>query len=150
MPFKLLPNREKAAQEISTASLPDIVFMLLFFFMVTTVMKDETSKLEIHKPSAEQVEKIEQRDLVASILVGKDEQHIPRIQVDDRFVEVADIGRIVAEKRAGLPEYMRPKFMTVIKADKDMPMGVITDIKQELRKVQAFKIQYSTEEHGAK
>lgn len=128
---------------MSTASLPDIVFMLLFFFMVTTVMQDEQPKVSVQKPAAKEIDKIEHRDLTASIFVGKNEHHATLIQMDDRFVSLQEIGQLVAEKRAALPEPLQPKFITVIKADKRTHMGVITDIKQELRKVNALKIQYA-------
>jgi len=129
---------------ISTASLPDIVFMLLFFFMVTTVIQDEKLMIEIEKPSAIQTEKIEQKDLTASVIVGlNQESRIPMIQFEDRFVEAEKLGNLLSEKRAMLPENMQGKFITILKADKEMPMEVITKIKQQLRDFQLFKIQYA-------
>lgn len=133
-----------ANPEMSTASLPDIVFMLLFFFMVTTVIQDEKPMIEIEKPSAIQTEKIEQKDLTASVIVGLNpESRIPMIQFEDRFVEEDKLGNLLSEKRAMLPENMQGKFITILKADKEMPMEVITKIKQQLRDFQLFKIQYA-------
>jgi biopolymer transport protein ExbD len=132
--------------EMSTASLPDIVFMLLFFFMVTTVIQDEKPMLEIEKPRAVQTEKIEQKDLTASLLVGMNtENRIPLIQWEDRFISIEDLGELLSEKRASLPESMQGKFTTILKADKALPMEVITKIKQQLREYQLFKIQYAVE-----
>ncbi len=142
MRFKRI--KKIANPEMSTASLPDIVFMLLFFFMVTTVIQDEKLMIEIEKPSAIQTEKIEQKDLTASVIVGlNQESRIPMIQFEDRFVEAEKLGNLLSEKRAMLPENMQGKFITILKADKEMPMEVITKIKQQLRDFQLFKIQYA-------
>ena len=144
MRFKRI--KKIANPEMSTASLPDIVFMLLFFFMVTTVIQDEKPMLEIEKPSVVQTEKIEQKDLTASLLVGMNpENRIPLIQWEDRFISIEDLGELLIEKRASLPESMQSKFTTILKADKALPMEVITKIKQQLREYQLFKIQYAVE-----
>jgi biopolymer transport protein ExbD len=144
MRFKRI--KKIANPEMSTASLPDIVFMLLFFFMVTTVIQDEKPMLEIEKPSAVQTEKIEQKDLTASLLVGMNpENRIPLIQWEERFINIEDLGELLSEKRASLPESMQGKFTTILKADKALPMEVITKIKQQLREYQLFKIQYAVE-----
>lgn len=137
-------QRRRTIQEFSTSALPDIVFMLLFFFMVTTVVNDEHPLMDVKRPSARQVEKIEQNDLCSTLLIGyRGANRIPLIQLDDRFIEVADVGRLIAEKRAALPEALAPKFTTILKADKTLPMDIVIRVKQELRKVNALKIQYS-------
>ena len=142
MRFKRTKHKNNA--EVSTASLPDIVFMLLFFFMVTTVIQDEQPMIEIEKPNAIQTDKIEQKDLTASLLVGFDaESRIPKIQFEDRFIDLEVLGKTLHEKRVLLPENMQGKFTTILKADKELPMEMITKIKQELRAYQLFKIQYS-------
>jgi biopolymer transport protein ExbD len=143
----MLKTKPRKMPEVSTASLPDIVFMLLFFFMVTTVMQDEKPKVKVLRPTAQEVEKIEERDLCATILVGyTDDNNVPQIQADDQMIEVNQVGRFIQEKRSNLPESLSPKFITIIKADKDLPMEIITQIKEELKKVQAFKIQYATKQ----
>ena len=143
----MLKTKPRKMPEVSTASLPDIVFMLLFFFMVSTVMQDEKPKVKVLRPTAQEVEKIEERDLCATILVGyTDDNNVPQIQADDQMIEVNQVGRFIQEKRSNLPESLSPKFITIIKADKDLPMEIITQIKEELKKVQAFKIQYATKQ----
>lgn len=136
---------------ISTASLPDIIFMLLFFFMVSTSMKEVTFKVQLRSPEATEVEKLEKKSLVTYIYVGiplKPYQGMfgtePRIQLNDAFSTVADIQSYIAQEREAMKESDRPKMTTSIKADYDCPMGVITDIKQALRQAQALKISYST------
>ncbi len=137
---------------ISTASLPDIVFMLLFFFMVTTVMKETELLVSVQLPKASEVTKIERKDLVGYIYVGKPlEQYTAtmgteaRIQLDDAFAGVDEIiGYVAARRDAILDENERKQLTMSIKGDGDAKMGLITDIKQELREAQAYKLNYST------
>lgn len=136
---------------ISTASLPDIVFMLLFFFMVTTVMREITLKVENSKPFATEIKKLERKSLVTYVYVGKPKKDYipqvgsePRIQLNDAFARVNDIGQYVITEREAINEAERPLMTVSIKADEDVKMGLITDIKQELRKANSLKINYST------
>lgn len=135
-------NRE--VQELSTASLPDIVFMLLFFFMVTTVMRQEEPQLNVQKPMAQNTEEIEQQELCATLWIGnRPNSSTPSISLDNEWIQIADVGGLISEKKASLPEGLQSKFITIIKADREMPMETIALIKQELREVNALKIQYS-------
>jgi biopolymer transport protein ExbD len=146
-------NKKKSGDmpAISTASLPDIVFMLLFFFMVATVMRDTTLKIENQLPSADQVEKLEKKDLVMYIYVGQPQEQYQskygkesRIQLNDKFADVSDIKAFIAAERASKREELIPFLTTALKVDKDANMGLIGDIKQELRKENALKINYTT------
>ena len=136
---------------ISTASLPDIVFMLLFFFMVATVMRENTLKIENSLPSADQVEKLGKKDLIMYIYAGKPSRNYVQqygkealIQLNDKFAEVSDIAAFVAAERASKREELVPFLITALKVDKKAGMGIVGDIKQELRKVNALKINYTT------
>lgn len=136
---------------ISTASLPDIVFMLLFFFMVTTVMREVTLKVENSKPRATEIKKLERKSLVTYIYVGKPKSTYisqlgsePVLQLDDAIARVNEIGNFVIASREEINEAERPLMTVSIKADENVKMGLITDIKQELRKANSLKINYST------
>lgn len=140
----------KPVPAISTASLPDIVFMLLFFFMVSTTMKEVTMKVKISAPQATELAKLEKKSLVTYIYVGIPTRQYqglygtePRVQLNDQFATVDDIQSYIAQERDAMKENDRPKMTTSIKADFDCPMGIITGIKQALRKAQALKINYS-------
>ena len=144
------------SQEISTASLPDIVFMLLFFFMVTTVMRETTLKIDQHLPGATEVKKLERKSLVSYINIGKPKkifQNIygtePRIQLNDAFAKVADIRDYVTSEREKLDENERPLMTVSLKVDEKTKMGIVIDVKQELRKASALKINYSTRKVAA-
>ena len=134
---------------LSTASLPDIVFMLLFFFMVTTTMREVDLKVAVSKPKATEIQKLERKDLVAYIYVGTPKNTTtygsePRVQLDDQLATTQDIGTFVVVKREEINEKERPLMTVSIKSDVKVRMGLIGDIKQELRKAQALKINYST------
>jgi len=137
-------------QAISTASLPDIVFMLLFFFMVTTVMKENTLLVKVKAPKANQVKKLENKSLVSYIYIGEPQNDkvygsIPRIQLNDAFAEPEQIREFIAAERESLDEADQPKMTVSLKVDGETEMGIVTDIKQELRRASALKINYSTQ-----
>jgi biopolymer transport protein ExbD len=148
---KFKKNKDGGTPAISTASLPDIVFMLLFFFMVTTVMRETTLLVKISQPKATEIAKLERKSLVSYIYVGKPIGRLAsqfgtesRIQLNDAYANVEDLPAFVVSERESRDERERPLLTNSIKADKEVKMGIITDIKQELRKASAFKINYST------
>ncbi len=150
---KFRKEGKKDLPAISTASLPDIVFMLLFFFMVATTMREVDMNVTIKLPGAKEVTKLEKKDLVSNIYVGiptskfrKAYGTMPRIQLNDQFADVDDIPAFVASEREARKEELRSKLITSLKVDKGTKMGLITDIKQELRKVNSLKLNYSTSE----
>ena len=147
--FKKKKNDGQAA--INTASLPDIVFMLLFFFMVATVMRDNTLMVENKLPAADQIQKLDKKDRVIYIYAGKPSARYEskygdqaRIQLNDKFSVVSDVGAYVLAERATKREELQIVLTTALKVDGETNMGVISDIKQELRKVNALKINYTT------
>jgi biopolymer transport protein ExbD len=147
--FRKGGSRQMAA--LSTASLPDIVFMLLFFFMSVTTMKETDYKVKIKLPTATEVKKLEKKSLVSYIYVGAPLSTYqgkygtePRVQLNDKISNIADIPDYVESERQSHDEAERPLLTYSLKVDSDAKMGIVTDIKQELRKVSALKINYST------
>lgn len=138
-------KKVSAKQAIPTASLPDIIFMLLIFFMVTTVLREVTLKVQTRLPNAESVQKIEQKRLVAYIYAGPlrlgGGQGLGEVavQIDDALVEVPDIRLIMYRK---LTE--QPRLIVSLRVDETARMGLVTDIQQELRQAGTFRINYST------
>lgn len=146
---------KKEMPAISTSSLPDIVFMLLFFFMVTTQMRDSENKVQVKLPEASEVAKLERKDLASYIMIGPPVKHLQaqygtdaRIQLNDSFKTVTDIRDFIAAERDAMSEADR-SFMTVsIKADADVRMGIVTEVKTELRRCSALKIMYAARKTG--
>ncbi|MCF8332691.1 MAG: biopolymer transporter ExbD [Bacteroidales bacterium] len=145
---KFKKKGKKETPGISTASLPDIIFMLLFFFMVSTVMRTESLLVQVRAPGATEVQKLEKKSLVSFINIGppknKNLGTKPRIQLNDQFATVADVREFILAERQALDENERQFMTTSLKVDKETNMGIVTDVKQELRQVGAFKINYST------
>ena len=141
-------KQAKGMPAISTASLPDIVFILLCFFMVSTTMRETTLIVKIRLPEATEVQKLEKKALVSFIYVGQPIKGNfgteSRIQLNDQFATIADIQAYIATEREARDEADRKFLTTSIKADRDTRMGIISDIKQELRQCGAFKINYSS------
>lgn len=145
--FKTKTGKESPG--INTSSLPDIIFILLFFFMVTTVMREVTLKVQTKLPKATEVQKLEKKSLVSYIYIGppinsKMYGTNSRIQLNDTFADIGDIQEFVAKEREARDEADRKFITTSLKVDGLTKMGIVTDVKQELRKAGALKINYST------
>ena len=135
-------NREAT---ISTAALPDIIFMLLFFFMVTTVLRKSDENLKYKIPTAEQLKQIEQKSLITQISIGtpKESEKFgiePRIEAEGKLISIKDIVPFIMKEKDELPTYSRDQIIVLLKADEDVPMGIVSDVKQELRKANARRI----------
>lgn len=142
-------NEKKEAPALSTSSLPDIIFMLLFFFMAVTTMKEVTYKVKVSPPSATELQKMENKSLVRYIYVGEPMQEYreqygssTRIQLNDQFADVNEIESFITLERSAMKEEDQNIMTVSLKADKDTKMGIITDIKQALRRAYALKIIY--------
>jgi Biopolymer transport protein ExbD/TolR. len=152
---KFRKEKQSGSQNLNTASLPDIVFMLLFFFMVSTSMKEVDMIVKIKSPEATELSKLEKKSLVSYIYVGvpmntRKYGTEPRIQLNDTYSTVDDIQSYILQERESMKESDRPKMTVSIKADREVQMGTITDIKQALRKAQALKISYSARKAAQK
>jgi len=149
-------NDKKEVPAVTSSSLSDIVFMLLFFFMVTTQLRDTEIKVKVKLPEASEVVKLERKDLASYINIGTPTKQYQskfgtdaRIQLNDSFKTVDDIRDFIAAERESIGEGDRPFMTTVIKADTDVRMGIITDVKQELRRCSALKIMYASRKAAA-
>ena len=134
---------------LNLAALPDLIFTVLFFFMIVTHMREMTPKVRYEVPQGTEVEKGRKVGLVY-LFIGKpvDPQgHVvgdeTRIQLNDRYVTVAQIPEEINKERAKMSEDERQHMTVSIRADRDTEMGVINDVKQALRRAGALNINYS-------
>jgi len=148
---KFKKNKSGGTPGISTASLPDIVFMLLFFFMTATTMKDSDLKIENTLPKANQTAKLHKKQYVMYIYAGKPSERYraslgasDRIQLSDKISTVNDIRNFVISERASRNSEDERYLTASLKIDKNVKMGLVQDIKQELRKVDQLKVNYTT------
>ena len=127
-------KRANTKEEIPTASMPDIIFMLLLFFMVTTTMREVEVLVDYKLPEAEALEKIENKRLVSYIWIGKGS----KVQINDSITSVDEVQPIMYGKRQTLPN-----IIVSLRVDVTADMGLVTDIQQELRKAFCLRINYS-------
>ncbi len=137
----------KTEQTIPMASLPDVIFILLIFFMVTTVLRETNVKVRTLLPDAEALTKISQKRLVSNLYIGP--RKIPgeagqfgetAVQVDDTLIEdLTTIRRIMYEK-----VQEEPRLIVSLKVDRQAEMGVVYQVQEELREANALRISYSS------
>ncbi len=131
MEFK---RKQESKSKIPTSSLPDIIFMLLIFFMVSTVLR-EYQGLSVILPSAEQIEKLETKRHVSYVWISQD----GRISIEDKIVQMDEVRGIMYTRRKN-----DPQIIVSLRADKGSNMGLITDFHEELREADALKVNYSS------
>ena len=127
-------RKTKISSEIPTSSMPDIIFMLLIFFMVTTVLR-EYSGLPVNIPKAEKIEKLKGKRHTAHIWISKE----GLVSINDRLFAVQDVAKIMYEKRVS-----DPQLIVSLKADEEAKMELISSIHDEMREADALKLNYST------
>ncbi len=138
---------------LNTSSLPDLIFTLLFFFMIVTTMREVTLKVQFRVPEGTELNKLEKKSLVTFIYMGKPldrtQGTASRVQINDVFTSKAgDIHEFVAQERAKMSEADQPLMQVSLKVDSDTKMSVVSDVKKELREASALKINYSSRKRG--
>lgn len=148
---KFTKKRGKSSPAISTASLPDIIFMLLFFFMVVTVMRSSDRLVDVVVPEATELTKLEKKSLVNQIYIGKPKEEYreiygsaARIQLNDKISDEDDIPIFLEKHKIKVPENQRTKITTSLRVDGEVTMGIVQDVKTALRKANQLKVNYST------
>jgi biopolymer transport protein ExbD len=152
---KFKKKRGKTSPAISTASLPDIIFMLLFFFMVVTVLRDAELKVKVTTPFATELTKLEEKSLVNYLYIGRPLDRYqaiygtsPRLQLGDSFAQVYDIPLFLEKHKVKVPENKRPRITSSLRVDGDVTMGIVQDVKTELRKSGQLKVNYSAKKRA--
>ncbi len=153
---KFSKKRGKTTPAISTASLPDIIFMLLFFFMVTTVMRNAELKVRVNTPQATQLDKLEEKSLVNYLYIGKPNPQFekvygtkPRLQLGDKISEVHDIPLFLEKHKIKVPENRHGKITSSLRVDGNVTMGIVQDVKTQLRKSGQLIINYSAKKRAS-
>jgi len=142
-------KKSNTSQEIPTSALPDVIFMLLFFFMVTTVLRDTSLLVEITVPKATQIKKLEKKNLVSYVYIGRPKEpekfgSDPRLQINDVFRNPDDIPRFVEQEKSKLDESEKDQLTISMKVDsEETKMGIVVDVQEKLREVNARKILYN-------
>ena len=143
---------KKEMPELNTSSLPDLIFSVLFFFMMVTTMREVTILVKINRPTGTQLEKLARKSCTSFIYIGRPATdqlrtqygNQTRIQINDALAtDASEVYDFVMSDRNKLAEIDKPFYTVSIKADHETPMGYVTDVKQQLRKGYALKMVYS-------
>ncbi|WPR75596.1 biopolymer transporter ExbD [Algoriphagus sp. NG3] len=142
-------KKNKVSENIPTSALPDIIFMLLFFFMVTTVLRDQELLVEQRIPQATQLQKLQKKSLISYLFIGQPKNTAlygtePRIQANDALMNVPEIVQWVNQERDMLPESDRAGITISMKVDKEVKMGPVSDVQTELREADARRVLYAS------
>ncbi|MDR0954325.1 MAG: biopolymer transporter ExbD [Rikenellaceae bacterium] len=145
--------RKKGKKDVpgyNSSSMSDIIFMLLFFFMITTTMRETEMLVQVRLPEATEIQKLEKKSLASYIYIGSPTASMrrlfgdsPRIQLNDSYKQPWEIGEFIASERDALAEADKPSMTVVLKADEYINMGLVTDVKIELRKAEALLLVYA-------
>ena len=141
----MFKRKDHSVPGLNTASLPDLIFTVLFFFMIVTHMKENQMKVKYQVPEGTKLERLAKKSTISHIYIGKPYKRggITAVQVNDKIVDVAEIEDFIAAERKRMSPDDAKQMTVSIKADKKADMGVITDVKQSLRRANALKILYS-------
>ena len=143
---------DHSVPELNMASLPDLIFTVLFFFMIVTHMRDVEKRVQYQVPSGTEVEKAVHKSSVAHIYIGKPMDGSTDdycIQLNNQIATTRDIARFIAEERRRMSPEDQERLTVSIEADRDVPMSIINDVKQALRKSYALNVSYAATEEGA-
>ena len=142
-------KKTKTSVSISVASLPDIVFMLLFFFMVTTVLREQDILVEQRLPQATQLQTLQKKTLISFLYIGEPRNAAlygtePRIQANDALITTNDIVLWVNQEKDALSEAERDMITISLKVDREVKMGPVSDVQFELREADARRVLYAS------
>ncbi len=139
-----MEKKNRKSPEINTSALPDIIFMLLFFFMVVTVLRKSQVKMDLNIPSSEEPTKIKHQSYVNTIYVGyslKNKNKVV-IQLNDSFINIDQIEAAIRGLNSRYDNEMQSLISTSLKVDKEVEMGIVNEIKLQLRKAESLKLNY--------
>ena len=135
---------------LNTSSLPDLIFTVLFFFMIVTHMRKVTLKVKYQVPQRTELTRLTKKTAVSYIYIGKPVtgtvQGNTVIQLNDKYATTTDIIDYIAAEKSRMSPEDQQQMTVSIKADRNTKMGIISEVKQALRKSKALKISYSATE----
>ena len=139
-------KKHRSVPGLNMASMPDLIFTVLFFFMIVTHMRNETVKVNLQVPQGTEVTKSSNKFSTINIYIGRNHYGDTQIQVNDRMCSLEQVGALVQDFKANLSEESLENLIVNLRADRNTDMGIVNDIKKELRNVGALTIRYSAAE----
>ena len=139
-------KKHRSVPGLNMASMPDLIFTVLFFFMIVTHMRNETVKVKLQVPQGTEVTKSSNKFSTINIYIGRNNYGDTNIQVNDRMCSLEQVGALVQNFKANLSEESQENLIINLRADRNTDMGIVNDLKKELRNVGALTIRYSATE----
>ena len=139
-------KKHRSVPGLNMASMPDLIFTVLFFFMIVTHMRNETVKVKLQVPQGTEVTKSSNKFSTINIYIGRNNYDDTQIQVNDRMCSLEQVGALVQNFKANLSEESQENLIINLRADRNTDMGIVNDLKKELRNVGALTIRYSATE----
>ncbi|TGX83549.1 biopolymer transporter ExbD [Palleniella muris] len=139
-------KRDRKIPTLNTSALPDLIFTILFFFMIVTHMRQTDVKVRLESPQGTQLQKLQKKYATAYIYIGKDKNDDVKVQFNNEIVDFNQLTEYAGKQREALPIEEQQYFTVSIKADRDIPLGVLAQVKKALREAHALKINYSATE----
>ena len=141
-------KKHRSVPGLNMASMPDLIFTVLFFFMIVTHMRNETVKVKLQVPQGTEVTKSSNKFSTINIYIGRNNYGDTQIQVNDRVCSLGQVGALVQNFKANLSEESQDNLIINLRADRNTDMGIVNDLKKELRDVGALTIRYSATENA--
>lgn len=155
--MSLFSRARREVPQLNTSALPDLIFTVLFFFITVTHMREVTLKVKYQIPEGTELTRLVKKSAVTYIYIGKPTDEMShtignktQIQLNDKIANTTDVTDYVAEERERMSPEDEQAMSVSIKADRGTEMGIITDVKQALRKAGALRISYSATQEGKK
>lgn len=139
-------DREREVPTLNMASLPDLIFTVLFFFMIVTHMRDVNLQVRYELPAGTEVRQLGHKASVVHIYVGRGADGEFHIQLNNELSTLTDIKAFLEAERSRMGSDDRARMTVSLKADRDVPMGIVSDIKRELQHCYALRFNYSATE----
>lgn len=139
-------KKHRSVPGLNMASMPDLIFTVLFFFMIVTHMRNETVKVKLQVPQGTEVTKSSNKFSTINIYIGRNNYGDTQIQVNDRMCSLEQVGTLVRNFKANLSEESQENLVINLRADRNTDMGIVNDLKKELRNIGALTIRYSATE----
>jgi biopolymer transport protein ExbD len=142
-------NARRKVPSLNTAALPDLIFTLLFFFLLVTNMRTVSPLTQVQLPEASELQKLEEKSLLVYLLVGRQPGETPddlfEIQLNSELIALEDMPFKLQEIKEAMNREEQNQSVVVLRMDKDTPMGLVNDIRQHLREAQFQTVYYALE-----
>lgn len=143
-------KRQRHVPELNTSALPDLIFTVLFFFMIVTHMRQTDVKVKVQTPQGKELQKVQKKYAITYLYIGKDTKGTPQLQLNNKVLPLSHLAQAVKAERDKLPLDEQQYHTVSIKADRNTPLDIIANVKDALREANALQINYSANENNIK